>query len=61
MTLDEILQDIHALEEDMLTYERKYGVLSETFYESYINASSLIAPNCRRATIDSCAVASARG
>jgi len=37
MTLDEILQDIHALEEDMLTYERKYGVLSETFYESYIN------------------------
>ena len=37
MTLDEILQDIHALEEDMLTYERRYGVLSETFYESYVN------------------------
>jgi len=37
MTLDEILQDIHALEEDLLTYERKYGVLSETFYESYIS------------------------
>ena len=37
MTLDEILQDIHALEEDLLTYERKYGVLSEVFYESYIN------------------------
>ncbi len=37
MTLDEILQDIHALEEDMLVYERKYGVLTETFYESYIN------------------------
>jgi hypothetical protein len=37
MTLDEILQDIHAMEEDLLTYERKYGVLSETFYESYIN------------------------
>jgi len=37
MTLDEILQDIHALEEDLLTYERKYGVLSETFYESYTN------------------------
>ncbi|MGQ9625931.1 MAG: hypothetical protein ACUVV0_03385 [Anaerolineae bacterium] len=37
MTLEEILQDIHALEEDLLTYERKYGVLSETFYESYIN------------------------
>jgi hypothetical protein len=37
MTLDEILRDIHALEEDMLTYERKYGVLTETFYESYSN------------------------
>ncbi len=37
MTLDDILQDIHALEEDLLTYERKYGVLSETFYESYIS------------------------
>ncbi|MCZ7574722.1 MAG: hypothetical protein M5U01_39740 [Ardenticatenaceae bacterium] len=37
MTLDEILQDIHTLEEDLTTYERKYGVLSETFYESYVN------------------------
>lgn len=37
MTLDEILQDIHALEEDIVAYERKYGVLAETFYESYIN------------------------
>jgi len=37
MTLDEILQDIHALEEDLVAYERKYGVLSETFYESYVN------------------------
>jgi len=37
MTLDEIIQDIHALEEDLATYERKYGILSETFYESYIN------------------------
>ncbi len=35
MTLDEILQDIYALEDEMRTYERKYGVLSETFYESY--------------------------
>ena len=35
MTLDEIILDIHSLEEDLLTYERKYGVLSETFYESY--------------------------
>ena len=37
MTLDEILQDIHTLEEDLVAYERKYGVLTETFYESYIN------------------------
>ena len=37
MTLSEILQDIHILEEDITTYERKYGVLTETFYESYIN------------------------
>ena len=36
MTLDDILQDIYALEDEMRAYERKYGVLSETFYESYI-------------------------
>jgi hypothetical protein len=35
MELDDILQDIHTLEDEMRTYERKYGVLSETFYESY--------------------------
>ncbi|MBX2998802.1 MAG: hypothetical protein KF893_09860 [Caldilineaceae bacterium] len=35
MTLDDLLQDIYALEEEMRVYERKYGVLSETFYESY--------------------------
>ena len=37
MTLQDIIIDIHALNEDMEAYERKYGVLSETFYESYIN------------------------
>ncbi len=37
MTLQEIISDIHALNEDLETYERKYGVLSETFYESYTN------------------------
>ncbi|MBE2197612.1 MAG: hypothetical protein IAE79_03310 [Anaerolinea sp.] len=37
MTLQEIITDIHALYEDLGTYERKYGVLSETFYEAYIN------------------------
>lgn len=35
MTLDDILQDIYTLENEMRAYERKYGVLSETFYESY--------------------------
>lgn len=35
LTLQDIIADIHALNEDLVTYERKYGVLSETFYESY--------------------------
>lgn len=37
LTLDDLLQEMHSLEEDMASYERKYGVLSETFYESYLN------------------------
>jgi len=37
MTLQDIISDIHALIEDLEVYERKYGVLSETFYELYIN------------------------
>jgi hypothetical protein len=36
VTLNEVIQDIHALQEDLLVYEHKYGILSETFYESYI-------------------------
>ena len=36
MTLEAILQDIHALEQNLQSYERKYGVLSETFYEAYM-------------------------
>jgi hypothetical protein len=35
MTLRELLADIHALEEEMLAFERKYGVRSETFYAAY--------------------------
>jgi hypothetical protein len=35
MTLSEIIQDIHACEEDMFTYERKYGILTATFYAAY--------------------------
>ncbi len=37
MTLQEIITDIHALQEDLEVYERKYGVLSETFYELYLS------------------------
>lgn len=37
MTLREILADIHALEEEMLAFERKYGVRSETFYVAYMS------------------------
>ena len=37
MTLQDILADIHAINEDLEAYESKYGVLSETFYESYTN------------------------
>ena len=37
MTLQELIADIHALSEDLEAYERKYGVLSETFYELYMS------------------------
>ncbi|QTA91736.1 hypothetical protein [Desulfonema magnum] len=35
MNLHDILSDIHALEEDILFFERKYGIRSETFYSAY--------------------------
>lgn len=37
MTLRETLADIHALEEELLAFERKYGIRSEIFYAAYIN------------------------
>jgi len=37
MTLQEVLADIHALEEDLLGFERKYGIRSEIFYPAYIS------------------------
>jgi hypothetical protein len=37
MTLGDILTDIHALEEELLAFERKYGVRSETLYAAYQN------------------------
>jgi hypothetical protein len=36
MTLREILADIHALEEELLDFERKYGIRSETLYAAYM-------------------------
>jgi len=37
MNSQEILADIHALEEDLLGFERKYGIRSETFYAAYVS------------------------
>ena len=36
MTVHGILLDIHALEEELIQFERKYGLRSEIFYTSYI-------------------------
>lgn len=35
LLLRRILADIHALEEELLLFERKYGIRSETFYAAY--------------------------
>jgi hypothetical protein len=35
MTLREIVADIHALEEELLGFERAYGIRSETLYAAY--------------------------
>ena len=37
MNLQDILSDIHALEEELLQFERKYGIRSETFYAAYMS------------------------
>lgn len=37
MNVHQILADIHALEEELLDFERRYGVRSETFYAAYIS------------------------
>ncbi len=37
MNLRDILSDIHALEEELLAFERKYGIRSETLYAAYAN------------------------
>ena len=37
MKLREILNDIHILEEELLEFERRYGIRSETFYTAYVS------------------------
>ncbi len=37
MNVQEILADIHSLEEDLLAFERRFGIRSETFYATYVN------------------------
>jgi hypothetical protein len=37
MNLQHILTDIHALEEELLAFERKYGVRSEIFFTAYMS------------------------
>jgi hypothetical protein len=36
MIIHGILLDIHALEEELIQFERKYGLRSEIFYTSYM-------------------------
>jgi len=35
MSAQELLADIHALEEELLSFERKYGIRSEIFFAAY--------------------------
>ncbi len=37
LSLDDILEDLHAAERICQEYERKYGVLTEDFYQLYVN------------------------
>jgi hypothetical protein len=37
MELQQILLDIHVLEEELIELERKYGIRSETFYAAYMH------------------------
>ncbi len=37
MNLHDILSDIHASEEELLFFERKYGIHSETLYAAYVS------------------------
>lgn len=49
MNLQELKPDIQALKEDMLFFESKYGIDSETVYLAYINGNE---PKDDRWTLD---------
>ncbi len=49
MNIRDILADIHALEEELLDFERKFGVRSETFYAAYASGEE---PEDDRWTLD---------
>lgn len=36
MTLQEVIEDIHALNAELEGFEKKYGILSEDFYQLYV-------------------------
>ncbi|GIV78465.1 hypothetical protein FKZ61_012325 [Litorilinea aerophila] len=36
MSLRSLLADIHALEQELLDFERRYGIRSETMYAAYV-------------------------
>ena|ERR1700728_906900 len=36
MTAQQLLADIHALESEMIGFERKYGIRSEIFYPAFV-------------------------
>lgn len=46
MNLREIIADIHALEEELLNFERKFGIRSETFYPVYMNGEEPEEESC---------------
>jgi len=35
MSAQQLLADIHALEEELLNFERKYGIRSDVFYAAF--------------------------
>ncbi len=35
MSAQELLTDIHALEEELIAFERKYGIRSDVFHAAY--------------------------